>query len=394
MNNNKNNKNNKNQNQIKWYSLKNILAKNADYNLIIGQRSNGKTYALLKYSLEQYKKKGTRFAYIRRWAEDIVSRRAEQLFTPLQAEIENIFGIGYSVRYKRAKYYLVDDQDNEIDVIGHILALNQSAHTKSVAYTNVKTVILDEFIQMSGEKQLADEISMFENTISTIVRTANDVKIFLLANTVSKFSGYFVHFGIDINKVSQGEIVVKEVPLDGDVLRIALEYCEYNPEVGKRTSKYTQSIMIAKGELEINEVDDIPAVVNERTYENLLFSIYDPDANVYMGCYIRHGTWATLEEGKVAYILEPRYHEREFLVIRQIKPDKRSHYYHLSSVKNLSYGTWTDWTMMMKDILENVDIDVERELRMGRVFCDNMFTADFFYHAYIKYLKVSIRDLL
>ena len=30
-----------------YYSLKKILAENADYNIIIGERSNGKTYATL-----------------------------------------------------------------------------------------------------------------------------------------------------------------------------------------------------------------------------------------------------------------------------------------------------------------------------------------------------------
>ena len=38
----------------KYYSLKKILSKNADYNLIIGERSNGKTYATLLYALKQY----------------------------------------------------------------------------------------------------------------------------------------------------------------------------------------------------------------------------------------------------------------------------------------------------------------------------------------------------
>lgn len=35
-----------------FYSLEPILSKNATYNMIIGERSNGKTYAVLKYSLQ------------------------------------------------------------------------------------------------------------------------------------------------------------------------------------------------------------------------------------------------------------------------------------------------------------------------------------------------------
>ena len=38
----------------KFYSLKNILSKDAQYNIIFGERSNGKTYSVLKYGLEKF----------------------------------------------------------------------------------------------------------------------------------------------------------------------------------------------------------------------------------------------------------------------------------------------------------------------------------------------------
>ena len=38
---------------MEFYSLDNILKNNAHYNIIIGERSNGKTYACLKYGLEK-----------------------------------------------------------------------------------------------------------------------------------------------------------------------------------------------------------------------------------------------------------------------------------------------------------------------------------------------------
>jgi len=46
------------QEKPKFYDLKAILIKNADYNVIFGERSNGKTYAALKYGLENYIKTG------------------------------------------------------------------------------------------------------------------------------------------------------------------------------------------------------------------------------------------------------------------------------------------------------------------------------------------------
>ena len=47
---------------MKYYSLSKIDAKDATYNLIIGERSNGKTYAMLTKVLKQYIKDGKQFA--------------------------------------------------------------------------------------------------------------------------------------------------------------------------------------------------------------------------------------------------------------------------------------------------------------------------------------------
>ena len=71
-------------NKFRYYSLKNIQRKNATYNVIFGERSNGKTYAVLKQALENYKEDGSQFAYVRRWQDDIKARRASTVFNGLQ----------------------------------------------------------------------------------------------------------------------------------------------------------------------------------------------------------------------------------------------------------------------------------------------------------------------
>lgn len=377
---------------MKYYSLTKILATKADYNLIIGQRSNGKTYACCKFMLEAYKKTRRRFAYIRRWADDLKGFRAEELFSPLADVVEKIFGEGYYIRYYRHKYYLCNEADEKIDVIGYALALSEASHTKSVAYVNVKYILFDEFIQMSGERQLTDERAKFENTLSTIIRDKQDVVIFMCANTVSKFSPYFIYFGIDINKVKQGTIFTKELPIDDSkgILRVSIEYCEYNEEIGKKVSKYTTSKMIRTGQWEIPPTDDIPTVKNEIVKERLLCSFHDPDADVNIGCFIRRAIWYDINNNDLIYKHEK--HIREFLVLRQI--NRRSKYFHLTTDKSLDYHTYNDMGYFLKDIIDGTNIDIEHELFMGRIFCDNMFTADYFNHIWQYYGGIKVRDML
>lgn len=376
----------------KFYSLTNILNTNADYNLIIGQRSNGKTYACCKHMLQEYKRTKRRFAYIRRWAEDLKGYRAEQLFEPLNAVVSSLFGDEYYIRYYRHKYYLCNGADEKIDVIGYALALSEASHTKSVAYSNIGTILFDEFIQMSGERTLTDERAKFENTLSTLIRYKTDVVIFMCANTVSKFSPYFVYFGIDINKVKQGSIITKEIPTDDDkgVLRVSLEYCEYNKDIGKKSSKYTTSNMIRTGAWEIPPTDDIPTMKNEIVKEKLLCSFHDADANINIGCFVRRAVWYDISNTDLIY--KHVKHVREFLVLRQI--DRRSTYFHLTNDKSLDYHTYNDMGYFLRDIIEAHDIDIEHELFMGRIFCDNMFTADYFNHIWQYYGGVKVRDML
>ena len=66
-----------NKGEVKYYSLAPILSKDCLYNVIFGERSNGKTYAVLYRIIEQYVKHGHQGALIRRWKEDFRGKRGQ-----------------------------------------------------------------------------------------------------------------------------------------------------------------------------------------------------------------------------------------------------------------------------------------------------------------------------
>ena len=377
---------------IYWNPSK-LIGTGADFMLCIGQRGNGKTYGILKYFLQQYKKTKKRFCYLRRWDEDIKAYRMEQLFAPFRNLIDELFGDEFTIVYKNHKFYLVNGNGTKVDTLGYVLSISSSAHTKSISYTNVGYILYDEFIRMTGEQELRDEMSRFDNTLSTIIRGDNvNVKVFMLANTVSKYSPFFLRFAIDINKIEQGTITVKDIPLEtGDILKVALEYCEFNEEASKKISKYSTNAMIKSGKWEIPETDEIPTVPNSIIKEQLLFTIYSEEVNVTVGCFLRREKWAELvKNDQLLYV--PKYHVREFLVLRTV--EKKSSYFHLSKEKSLKYTDYNDIGIMLKDIEEQTEINFEDELYRGRVFCDNCFTGDYFCNAWLKFGRVAARDLL
>lgn len=143
----------------KFYSPIAINRKNATYNLIFGERSNGKTYALLKQSIVDYVKTGGQLAYVRRWKEDITGRRASRLFSALceNGEIAQLTNNEFTgVHYWAGKWYLCTYDDNgkaiysDTDIIAFSFALSDGEHDKSTSFPSIKTIVEMVFINKTN----------------------------------------------------------------------------------------------------------------------------------------------------------------------------------------------------------------------------------------------------
>lgn len=215
----------------KYYDLRNILKTDSTYNIIIGERSNGKTYACLKYGVERYFKTGEQFAIVRRWQTDIRGNRASEIFSALvkNGEIKKLSKGKYEgIHYWAGKFYPCNYNEmgkaiySDNEVIAYPFSLSDTEHNKSISYPNITTIIFDEFI--TRQVYLPDEFILFMNTISTIVRDRTNVKIFMLGNTVDKYCPYFKEMGLkDVHKQKQGTIDVYRY--GNSKLRVAVEYC-------------------------------------------------------------------------------------------------------------------------------------------------------------------------
>ena len=215
---------------MKYYSLDKILNTKSRYNLIIGMRSNGKTYACLKHGLEQCYKNHTTMAYLRRYREDFVGKRGEQLFAALNQndEISKITeGHWDRIIYRSKRWYFARFDEATAttiradDPVCFGFSLTEMEHDKSVSYPTITTVIFDEFI--TRQYYLQDEFVLFCNVLSTIIRQRDNVTIFLLGNTVNKYCPYFKEMGLKhVTEMEPGSIDVYKTVMN---LKIAVEYC-------------------------------------------------------------------------------------------------------------------------------------------------------------------------
>lgn len=235
----------KEKNKNQFYSLDEILKHNADYNIIFGERSNGKTYAALLYGLKEFVKSGykNQTALVRRWKEDLRGRRAETLYKAIEAndEIKQITNGEYSeIYYFNGRYYL-SNYDEELrkhitlnTPLAYTFALSEMEHDKSTSFPNITTVIFDEFL--TRRYYLPDEFILFMNVLSTIIRQRSNVKIFMLGNTVNRYCPYFAEMGLKhVAEMKQGTIDMYR--FGGGKLKIAVEYAESTAKT-KKSNKY------------------------------------------------------------------------------------------------------------------------------------------------------------
>lgn len=285
--------------QDEFYNLQPILAEHAHYNIIFGERSNGKTYSVLLYIIRLYAKKKYQGALLRRMQEDFVGKRGASLFNPLvengeiakytDGEFDNVYY--YASRWYLCKY--VENEKGQMERITDTkpfmygFAISQMEHEKGNGYPEVKTIVFDEFITRMG--YLRDEFVLFMNTLSTIIRNRDDVKIFMLGNTVNKYCPYFDEMGLrHIKEMRQGEIDLYSLKhSSGKILKVAVEYCKPF-EKGKKSDFYfafdNQKLeMITRG---VWEIDIYPHCPYRYVPNDVLFTYFIDFDNNLLQCEI------------------------------------------------------------------------------------------------------------
>ena len=255
---------------MKYYTTKEIDKRNCLYNIIYGERSNGKTTALQLKGLENWVKSGytNQMAIIRRWDEDFRGKRGQQMFsgTISTPDFKKILkGTEWTdIYYYSSRWYLCRWEDDKRIVqetpFAYGFSISAMEHEKSTSYVNVTLIMFDEFISRNG--YLTDEFVLFMNTLSTIIRQRDNVKIYMLGNAVNKYCPYFKEMGID-KHVRNQKIGTIDVYTYGDSgLSVAVEYASPT-KGGKASDKYfafdnERMNMITKGGWEIDVYPHAP----------------------------------------------------------------------------------------------------------------------------------------
>ena len=232
------------QKESEYYSLDKIKTYKAQYNIIFGKRSNGKTYAVLYEGLKNYVETGKQMAYLRRYREDFVGKRGQTLFNALTSSgaIRELTGGKWEmVKYSSSQWFLAKKSKKDDKIITDAVpfcygfSLASMEHDKSTSYPDITTVVYDEFISRVG--YLNNEFVLFMNVLSTIIRQRDDVKIYMLGNTVNKYCPYFKEMGLGhIEEMDPG--VIDLYSYGSSKLKVAVERTINHNIEGRKSEVY------------------------------------------------------------------------------------------------------------------------------------------------------------
>ena len=265
-----------------YYDISGIDALDAVYNLIYGKRSNGKTYSVCRKIVDGYLDEGLPSALIRRLDEMIKPKNISELFNPhLDYIFDKTEGKYNAIEYRANAFYLCCYQDAVLILrdkkpFCRTYAINTAETTKGQDAGEVKYVFFDEFI--TRQFYLTNEFVLYQNLLSSIIRDRATAKIYMVANTVSKYCPYFREMGLTrMREQKQGTIDL--YTMGATNTKIAVEYADA-PGGGDNVSKYfcfdnPELDMITTGAWEIALYRHIPRGVGSIPPELKFFIAFD-----------------------------------------------------------------------------------------------------------------------
>lgn len=235
-----------------YYNMDNLDSKNALFNILYGERSNGKSFQVkMKKAIKHYLETGKRFIYMRRFKEEVTTYLVSQYFADI--DIGELTEGKYNTVeiWRKTIYFAKYDPDTlkttRGEKIGYVVCLNTEQNYAGGSYLDVDNIIFEEF--MSRGLYLQSEVDKLANFWCTVDRKRGHVKVWLIGNTLSRANPYLVEWDLlrDVVKQKQGTIIEKEIPINDEIsIKLAIEYCENSGDTSYVFGKHAK--MLNEGE--------------------------------------------------------------------------------------------------------------------------------------------------
>lgn len=171
-----------------YYNPHDLLTYNRLYNMVVGVRGHGKTYCYTKKCIDVgLEQKKISFVVLVRYKEDINAIKDDWWSIVEHLYPDYIFYTQRNIIYARNSL--------ESFPIGEFIALKQYMRAKRKPRPNVRIIFFDEFLNEEND-YLPNEINAFTNICDSVIRNRDNVRCYLVSNTISVINPYFNYFGV------------------------------------------------------------------------------------------------------------------------------------------------------------------------------------------------------
>ena len=171
-----------------YYTSQPLLSYKRLYNFICGVRGHGKTYNITKLCINAgIKYKRISFVVLTRYKEDI--KEIKDGWWDIVAHLYPEY------TFSNVGKLIYASNGIEKFPIGEFICLTEYVRAKKKPRPYVKFIVFDECLNEDMD-YLNNEINKFLNICDSIIRNRQDVRVILIANTISILNPYFDYFGI------------------------------------------------------------------------------------------------------------------------------------------------------------------------------------------------------
>lgn len=212
-----------------FYSLDRIMGCKATYNILLGQRANGKSYAVKKECVKEAFLGMGDLIYLRRYhnlelkEDDVRDYFRDCPVKEITADQFNFIDV------YRGRIYLANiDEEGNVErgrSIGRTAGLSRAGKLKSVIQRGqYKNIIFEEFC--TDEGYIRNEPKVLQQLVATVFGVQYSGRIFMIGNTISRYNPYFYTWQLkSIMGMKPGDLDRYLFKSEDGEVSIAVEFC-------------------------------------------------------------------------------------------------------------------------------------------------------------------------
>lgn len=178
-----------------YYNAEHLLNKGALYNIVLSDRSDGKTFDCKYRALKRYLQSKEQTVYMRRWKTEF----NKAMIDSFMDEIQRVYPEYENLKFKGDKSGIyIEEAPKKWTRFIIFIPLSVSSRLKSsFDPIPVAEIVFDEYVPLDG-RYISDEMNILNEFYMSCDRKRSKVKLLLQGNRISQYIPFLQFYGIRI----------------------------------------------------------------------------------------------------------------------------------------------------------------------------------------------------